>query len=111
MLNLCLGSPVTFTVEDSGIAKATGDGLFSGQVGSPVSFKVLGPGLPGKPSIHVDGPESVATANIEREADGIYVVTYTPVEVGVFDVRVEWDGISVPGKYQIMLFQVYRILV
>ncbi|XP_069676636.1 filamin-A isoform X2 [Periplaneta americana] len=92
------GSPVTFTVEDSGVAKATGDGLLCGQVGCPASFKVLGPGLLGKPSIHVDGPDSVATCNIEREADGIYVVTYTPLEVGVFDVRVDWDDSPVPGS-------------
>ncbi|PSN34738.1 hypothetical protein C0J52_17746 [Blattella germanica] len=85
-------------VEDTGIAKASGDGLQSGQVGSPVSFKVLGPGLSGKPNVHVDGPDSVATSNIEREADGIYVVTYTPLEVGVYDVRVDWDGTPVPGS-------------
>ncbi|KDR11639.1 Filamin-A [Zootermopsis nevadensis] len=92
------GSPVTFTVEDSGVAKASGDGLLCGQVGSPASFKVVGPGLPGKPSIHVDGPDSVATCSIEREADGIYVVTYTPSEVGVYDVRVDWDDSPVPGS-------------
>lgn len=95
---LHVGSPVTFTVEDSGVAKASGDGLLCGQVGSPASFRVLGPGLPGKPSIHVDGPDSVATCSIEREADGIYVVTYTPPEVGVYDVRVDWDDSPIPGK-------------
>jgi Filamin/ABP280 repeat. len=80
------------------VGKAAGDGLHNGQVGSLVSFKVLGPGLTGKPTVHVDGPDSVATASIEREADGIYVVSYTPAEVGVFDIRVDWDGIPVPGN-------------
>lgn len=59
----------------------------------------MGPGLPGKPSIHVDGPDSMATCSIEREADGIYVVTYTPLEVGVYDVRVDWNDSPVPGKH------------
>lgn len=85
-------------MEDSGVAKASGDGLLCGQVGIPASFKVVGPGLPGRPIIHVDGPDSVATCNLEREADGIYVVTYTPLEIGVYDVRVDWDDSPVPGK-------------
>ncbi|XP_023727803.1 filamin-C isoform X3 [Cryptotermes secundus] len=93
-----LGSPLTFTVEDSGVANASGDGLFCGQVGSPSTFKVVGPGLPGKPTVHVDGPDHVATCSIEREADGIYVVTYTPLEVGVYDVRVDWDDSPIPGS-------------
>lgn len=93
-----LGSPVTFTVEDSGVAKASGDGLLCGQVGSPSSFKVVGPGLPGKPTVHVDGPDHVATCSIERETDGIYVVTYTPLEVGVYDIRVDWDDSPIPGS-------------
>lgn len=98
-LFLHVGSPLTFTVEDSGVANASGDGLLCGQVGSPSSFKVVGPGLLGKPTVHVDGPDRVATCSIEREADGIYVVTYTPLEVGVYDVRVDWDESPIPGKH------------
>jgi hypothetical protein len=29
---------------------------------------------------------------------GMYVVSYTPAEVDVFDIRVDWDGIPVPGN-------------
>lgn len=34
------GSPVMFTVEEAGVARAYGEGLSGGRVGSPVSFKV-----------------------------------------------------------------------
>lgn len=34
------GSPVMFTVEEVGVARAYGEGLSGGRVGSPVSFKV-----------------------------------------------------------------------
>ncbi|GLH04456.1 Uncharacterized protein GBIM_10161 [Gryllus bimaculatus] len=92
------GSPLTFMVEDLGVAKASGDGLTCGQVDCPATFKVVGTGLLGKPSVQVDGPDSTATCTLEEEADGVYSVSYTPREVGVFDVQVLWDGTPVPGS-------------
>ncbi|XP_049948482.1 filamin-A [Schistocerca serialis cubense] len=92
------GSPITFTVEDSGMAKALGEGLQSGQVDCPAKFKIMAVGLTGKPTVKVDGPDSIAEPSIERESNGVYAVTFTPVEVGVFDVQVLWDGVPVPGS-------------
>lgn len=92
------GSPVTFTVEEAGVARAHGDGLVGGRVGSQASFKVSGAGLVGEPQVQIDGPEDVVDCRVERTSDGDFLVTYTPNEVGVHDVRVAWDGADVTGS-------------
>ena len=49
--------------------------------------------------MQVDGPDSVAKTSVEEEdTPGQYLVTYTPREVGLFDVRVLWNGREVPGS-------------
>lgn len=92
------GSPVTFTVEEAGVARAVGEGLSGGRVGAPASFRVSGAGLAGDPQVQIDGPEDAVPCRVERTADGDYLVTYSPTEVGVHDVRVAWDGAEVAGS-------------
>ena len=46
----------------------------------------------------VDGPDSVAKCTLEQQENGKFLVVYTPQEVGVFDIRVMWNGQEVPGK-------------
>ena len=53
---------------------------------------------PSSPQVQVDGPDSVAKTSVEEESPGRYLVTYTPREVGLFDVRVLWNGREVPGS-------------
>lgn len=84
------------------MAKAYGDGLVSGQVDASAVFKLERNGLSGEPHVQVDGPDSVAKCHIEQEDDGVYVVTYTPKEVGVFDVRIMWNGKEIQGTQLIM---------
>ncbi|GAB6018892.1 hypothetical protein CHUAL_000550 [Chamberlinius hualienensis] len=92
------GSPLIFMVEDEGVARVYGDGVNVGQQDSPVTFKIDGRGLRGEPHVKVDGPETVASCSIEEQEDGIFIVTYTPKEVGIFDVRVFWNNKEVPGS-------------
>ncbi|XP_063231927.1 LOW QUALITY PROTEIN: filamin-C [Bacillus rossius redtenbacheri] len=94
------GSPVTFPVEEAGVCKAMGEGLQRAQAGSPASFKVLCPAGAGdtRPSVRVDGPESVVACSLEREGEGVWVASYTPQEVGVYDVQVSLDDVPVPGS-------------
>nr|CAD7395119.1 unnamed protein product [Timema cristinae] len=95
------GSPVTFTVEEAGLPKATGDGLSCGQVGIPAVFKVVsGANDPviDEPLVHVDGPDSVCNVSVERENEGSYRITYDPVEVGVYDVQILWGGHQISGS-------------
>nr|CAD7463461.1 unnamed protein product [Timema tahoe] len=95
------GSPVTFTVEEAGLPKATGDGLSCGQVGIPAVFKVVSGAndpVPDEPIVRVDGPDSVCDVSVERENEGSYRVTYNPVEVGVYDIQILWGGHQISGS-------------
>ena len=44
------------------------------------------------------GPNSIAKCSIDPQPDGQYAVTYIPVEVGMFDVQVKWNGKELPGE-------------
>jgi filamin len=61
------GSPVMFSVEEEGWARAYGDGLMRGRVSHPAAFKIDAQGLIGEPHVIVDGPDSVAKSTIELD--------------------------------------------
>jgi filamin len=97
------GCPIVIQAEEAGAAKAEGTGLNHAHVGIPSSFQIFGPGLPGAPSVNVEGPDSVARCDVKRVAtsdkeSGHFQATYVPTETGVFDVRVTWAGIDIPGS-------------
>ncbi|GIZ01212.1 filamin-A [Caerostris extrusa] len=92
------GSPVTFIAQDSGVPKVDGSGLSVAQVDSPASFKILAKGLWGHPQVTVDGPETEAEVTIEEEEEGVYLVSYTPLEIGLFDVKILWNNKEIPGS-------------
>uniref|UniRef100_T1J4U2 Calponin-homology (CH) domain-containing protein n=1 Tax=Strigamia maritima TaxID=126957 RepID=T1J4U2_STRMM len=92
------GSPIIFTVEGDIAPRVYGEGLVIGQQDQPTVFRIDAKGLRGEPHVQVDGPDSVARCSIEQENDGLYVITYVPQEVGVFDVRVMWNGKEVAGS-------------
>lgn len=43
------------------------------------------------------GPESDTSFSIEKCND-IYKVTYIPLEIGVFDVKILWNGQEIPSS-------------
>ncbi|XP_051156361.1 filamin-A [Leptopilina boulardi] len=91
------GSPLMCTVEAAGQARAKGEGLLTGVVGKPAHFVVTGTRSP--PAVQVDGPDSISKATIEAGANpGTWNVSYSPTEVGVFDVRVVCAGQQLPGS-------------
>ena len=42
-------------------------------------------------------PNSIAKCNVEPERDGVYAVSYVPVEVGIYTVLIKWNGQEIPG--------------
>lgn len=92
------GSPITFIAQDGGTPKVTGSGLTVAQSGVMASFKIDARGIWGRPDVRIDGPDSEPELTIEEEEEGIYVVSYLPIEIGVFDVHVRWNGKDVPGS-------------
>ena len=91
-------SPYNFEVLEAGMATAHGDGLYHGIEDESATFIVNAQGLKGELFVQVDGPNSIAKCNIEPEGNGMYLVTYVPVEVGNYDVIVKWNGKEVPGS-------------
>ncbi|XP_076033174.1 filamin-A-like isoform X3 [Oratosquilla oratoria] len=92
------GSPVFVEVGESGLAGVSGPGLVGGGVNTPLNFTIDGRGLVGEPHVTVDGPDSVAKVNVRKQEEGLYQVTYFPHEVGIFDVRVQWNKRDVAGS-------------
>ncbi|XP_068231445.1 filamin-A isoform X3 [Palaemon carinicauda] len=92
------GSPVTVDVGESGLATVKGSGLEGGAIDTPLTFNIDGRGLLGEPHVTVDGPDSVARVNVRKQDEGLYQVTYVPHEVGIFDVRVQWNKRDVAGS-------------
>ena len=45
----------------------------------------------------LSGPNSIAKTNIEPSGDR-YIVTFIPVEVGIFDLGIKFNGKDIPGK-------------
>lgn len=97
------GCPIVIQAEEAGAAKAEGSGTHSAHVGKTATFQIFGPGLPGSPSVSVEGPDSVARCDVKRvtssdKESGHFQASYVPSEVGVFDVRVTWAGMDIPGS-------------
>jgi len=45
----------------------------------------------------LSGPNSIAKSVIEPESGGRYTVYYTPVEVGLYNIAVKWNGKEIEG--------------
>lgn len=98
-------SPLTFTVVDSGIARAWGPGLSKALVDSLTKFFLSARSVSaqGKPMVQITAPnrESVRCSVVPAKSgnEGEYEVTFTPEVVGTYDIDVLWNGKNIPGRY------------
>ncbi|XP_076435464.1 filamin-A-like isoform X7 [Babylonia areolata] len=92
------GSPFTQEIGEGVLPPAYGDGLHRGEEDKAATFFIDARGMTGEPFVQVDGPNSIAKCSIEAQPDGQYMVTYIPVEVGMFDALVKWNGKELPGS-------------
>ncbi|XP_070173160.1 filamin-A-like isoform X2 [Littorina saxatilis] len=92
------GSPFTQEIGEGVLPPAHGDGLYRGEEDKAAVFYIDARGMTGEPSVQVDGPNSIAKCSIDPQPDGQYAVTYIPVEVGMFDVMIKWNGKELPGS-------------
>ncbi|KAH9416793.1 hypothetical protein DERP_011908 [Dermatophagoides pteronyssinus] len=88
-------SPITFFAQESILPKVSGDGLYCGQINEPCCFIIDAKDIYGSPEIKIDGPESETSFSIEKCND-IYKITYVPLEIGIFDIKVLWNGQEIP---------------
>ncbi|XP_076100088.1 filamin-B-like isoform X2 [Mytilus galloprovincialis] len=91
------GCPYIQNIDDGGLPTATGDGLYSGEENKNASFSVDVGNRVGDLGVKVEGPNSIAKTTLEQK-EGRYIVSYVPVEVGVFTLVVTWNGKDIPGS-------------
>ncbi|XP_076454335.1 filamin-C-like isoform X1 [Babylonia areolata] len=90
--------PFSQEIGEAALPPVFGDGLFRGEEDCPAVFTIDAQGIRGEPTVQVDGPNSMAKCSVDPQADGQYTVTYVPVEVGMYDVQVMWNGKELPGS-------------
>ena len=96
-------SPLTFSVVDSGVARAWGPGLTKALVGNLTKFFVSARGVSvqGKPSVQIHGPDRIVVRSSVVPAksanEGEFEVTFTPDVIGTYDIDVVWNGKHIPG--------------
>ncbi|RWS29658.1 Filamin-B-like protein [Leptotrombidium deliense] len=90
-------SPVTFVAQEGNLPTVDGAGLHVGLVNERCSFTINSKGISGKPEVRVDGPDTEAVCEI-AESEGNFIVSYTPSEVGSFDIRVLWNSREIEGS-------------
>ncbi|XP_052106412.1 filamin-A-like isoform X1 [Mytilus californianus] len=91
------GCPYIQNIDDGGLPTASGDGLYSGEENKNASFIVDVGNRIGDLGVKVEGPNSIAKTTLEQR-EGRYIVSYVPVEVGVFTLVVTWNGKDIPGS-------------
>ena len=47
----------------------------------------------------------MAKCSIDPQSDGQYAVTYVPVEVGMYDIQIRWNGKEIPGQCEDSQFE------
>ena len=93
-----IGTPLTLNCIDARLPTARGDGLHHGLEDRPAVFYVDSQGMKGNLDVNIEGPQQYTKNIAERQADGSFVVKYTPVEVGLFKIFVRWNGREIPGS-------------
>jgi len=58
---------------------------------------------------YVSGPNSIAKSVVEPDSGGRHTVYYTPVEVGLYNIAVKWNGKEIEGS--LLLLQIFAVLV
>ncbi|XP_052216529.1 filamin-B-like isoform X2 [Dreissena polymorpha] len=92
------GCPFTQEIADGGMPSASGSGLFFAEQDKPAQFIVDVGRRKGDLRVSVNGPTSVGRCTVDPNTDGSYTVTYVPVETGIFNVNLSWNGTDIPGS-------------
>ncbi|XP_072180016.1 filamin-A-like [Diadema setosum] len=91
--------PMKISVQDPSKCRAVGEGLSRAREDTPAMFTVDPTAAgPGQPRVQVEGPNSMAKVSVEENRDGTYTVTYIPVEVGMFTLKIYWADQMIPGS-------------
>jgi len=92
------GCPIKQEIFDNASISVYGEGLSKGYEDQVATFYVDAKGQSGDVGVQIDGPNSVAKYQIDRESNGRYRVTYIPVECGIYRIVVKWNGHELDGS-------------
>ena len=91
------GSPMTFLVTEGSFPRIEGFGLKSGLVNELCKFHIDARGLHGQPKVKVESADTQPKVTLHEE-NGVFLATFLPTEVGVYDVHVTWNDREAPGS-------------
>lgn len=91
-------TPFAINSVDVRMPIAKGDGLQFGIEDKQAVFYVDAQSMLGNLDVKIEGPHHFTKNQIERQVDGVYVVKYTPVEVGLFKIFIKWNNREIPGS-------------
>ena len=83
---------------DSRLPTARGEGLNFSIEDKQSEFFVDAQGLKGDLNVMIEGPNHFTKNHVDRQADGSFIVKYTPVEVGMFKIFIKWNEREIPGS-------------
>jgi filamin len=83
---------------DSRLPTARGEGLHHGVEDKLAIFYVDAQNMQGSLDVKIEGPQHFTKYTVDRQSDGLHIVKYTPVEVGLFKIYVKWNNRDIPGS-------------
>jgi filamin len=93
-----IGSPFILNAIDSRLPTARGDGLHHGVEDKLTIFYVDAQDMQGTLDVKIEGPQHFTKLTVDKQPDGLHIVKYTPVEVGMFKIFVKWNNRDIPGS-------------
>ena len=92
------GTPLILVCVEPRFPVLRGEGLHHAIEDKPAYFFIDPQGMKGSIEVNIEGPHHYTKNQIERQADGTYLVKYTPVECGLFKILIKWNQRPVPAS-------------
>jgi hypothetical protein len=92
------GSPFEVNCIDPRVPTLRGNGLYHGIINEMASFFINMPTeIFGDISVEIQGSTTIIRPVPNKLTDGVYQVQYTPKEVGLFKIFINWNNKRLPG--------------
>jgi filamin len=93
------GTPLILNAVEPRFPVASGEGLHRGIENKPAYFFIDPQGMKGGTiECNIEGPHHYTKNQMERQADGTYLVKYMPLECGIFKIHIKWNQRDAPGS-------------
>jgi filamin len=79
-------------VTNTRVITAYGDGLHHGLYDKLTTFMIDTKNMQGDLKIRIENSNSIIKNTLEKINESLYKVTYIPIEVGVVNINIKWNG-------------------